>query len=367
MLKPNFETKRIILLLILGLILPFALAAQAPSSTNYRLESSEFDFGGGLSTSTNYGNRGALGDVETGKTTSTNYNLFSAFFPRAYPGIPSQPTLTNTGGILYNALDFVVGTGGNLSDVNYAIAISTDNFVSNFNFVQADDTVGTSTAWQTYVNWGGAGGQRIIGLLPNTTYTIKVKARYGPNSETGYSLTAQASTVNPTLSLVVAGVNSGTSFGSNTTNIGTTATSVAFSSLQSGAIRVGAQQLTVTTNALGGYTITLAQNQDLSKTNGTKIPPVTAPNSAPAAWPGGITTAAFGYHSTDGSLCTGTTNRFSADNTFAAASTTPYEVICNTGPVSNEVNDLIFKVEVESLQAAGDYKNQISYVISPQY
>jgi len=359
--------KKFFLSIILGLMFPCIILAQVPSSTNFRLDSSSFDFGGGISTSTNYTSQGSAGELETGKTTSSNFNLFSGFFPRAFPGVPGQPTLTNTGGILYNALDFVINTGGNTSDVNYAIAISTDNFVSNLNYVQADDTVGATTTWQSYINWGGASGQRLIGLNSNTTYTIKVKARYGSNSETGYSLTTQATTVSPSLTVMVSGVANSTVIGSFTTNIGTTATTVAFSNLQSGSIKIGAQKITVTTNALGGYTVTLVQDADLSKTNGTTISVVSGTNASPVSWPGSVSAGAFGYHTTDSDLCTGTTNRFAVDDTFAAASTTPFEVSCNTGPASSEITNLVFKVQIGNLQAAGDYKNQITYVITPQY
>ena len=358
--------RRLAAALVVLLLTPQVLLAQTPSSTNYKLESSTFDFGGGYSTSTTYGSRGSAGEVETGETTSSNFNIFSGFFPRAYPGIPGIPTLTNTGGNLYNALDFVVNTGGNPSDVNYAIAISSDNFVTT-NYVQANDSIGATTTWQTYLNWGGSLGQRLVGLSVNTSYTIKVKARYGASSETGYSGTASAATVNPIFSATIQGVNSGATINSFTTNATTTATTVTFSTLQTGSIRVAAQKLTVTTNAAAGYSATLMQNHDLSSNNGATIPAVSATNSSPAAWPGGVTSAAFGYHTTDATLCIGNTSRFATDNTFAAATSTPYEVSCNTGPVTNETTNIVFKVEVESLQASGDYKNQITYVIAPQY
>ncbi len=118
---------------------------------------------------------------------------------------------------------------------------------------------------------------------------------------------------------------------------------------------------------MAGYTAALQQNNHLAKTNGTTIAAVAGSNASPAAWPSGITTARFGYHTTDALLCTGSTTRFSADNTFAAATSTPLEVVCNTGPVASEQTNIVFKVEVGSSQAAGDYKNQITYIVTPQY
>lgn len=359
--------QKIIIVAIVAAMLPAPLFAQTPSSSTYRLDSASFDFGGGPSTSTTYRSQGSMDEAETGKTTSTNYNFFSAFFPRAFPGVPGVPTLTNTGGTLYNGLDFVVNAGNNTSDVNYAIAISKDNFVSDFSYIQTNDSVATTTAWQSYINWGGSSGQRVTGLLPNTTYNIKVKARYGTNSETGFSNSAQQATVNPTLSVTIQGLGSGTAINSFSTNATTTATSVPFSNLQTGSIKLAAQQITVTTNATAGYTALILQDTNLQKTNGTQITPVAATNASPAAWPAGITDGRFGYHTTDGTLCTGTGNRFSTDNTFAALTSTPLEVACNTGPVSGEITSIVFKVEIEALQASGDYKNNVTYIITPQY
>lgn len=358
--------KKFALFFLLICFLPWLAGAQSPSSTNYRLDSSEFDFGGGYGSSANYGSRDSLGNVETGRGTSSNYRVFPGFFPRSYPGVPAQPVFTNTGGILYNALDFVIQTGGNTSDVNYAIAISPDNFATTY-FVQADNTVGSGPVWQSYISWGAAGGQRITGLLSSTVYSIKIKAHYGPDSDTGYSQVSQAATVAPSFAVTILGLGSGTTIGSFTTNIASTPTSVPFSTLQTGSIKVGAQRITVTTNAAAGYSVALFQDHDLAKTNGTVIPPVASSNASPAAWPGAVTSAAFGYHTTDSTLCTGSAGRFSADNTFAASTSTPYEVACNTASVNNEVTNLVYKVEVESLQASGEYRNNLVYIITPQY
>ncbi len=114
-----------------------------------------------------------MSDIETGETSSTNYKSILGFQPGAYPGIPAQPTLVNTGGTLYNSLDFIMATGpGQQSDTTYAIAISSDNYVTT-NFIQVDDTVGTTAAWQTYAGWNSGTGERVTGLSPSTAYKNK--------------------------------------------------------------------------------------------------------------------------------------------------------------------------------------------------
>ncbi len=362
----NKKSIQTFFVIILACLLPFFALAQTLSSPHYNLQDSEIDFGGGNSSSSNYSSRDSVGGEDDSKSSSTNFHLFPGLVPPLYPGVPGAPTLTNTGGQLYNALDFVISTGGNPSDVNYAIAISSDGFVTT-NFVQANDTVGTSTVWQTYTNWGGATGQRITGLNPNMTYNIKVKARYGPDSETAYSVTASAATVNPYLTMVITGTSTGTSIAGVVTNVTTSAGNVAYGSLQPGTIKFAAQTVTVSTNALGGFTTTLAENRDLTKANGVQIPPVSASNAAPAPWPGGVTSAAFGYHTTANPLCTGTTNRFSSNNTYAAATTTPYEILCTTGQTASASASIVFELEIEALQPSGNYQNQITYVTTPAY
>lgn len=361
--------KQIIITAIVCMVFGFPghMSAESLTSPNYRLENPEFDNGGGLASSTNYQSQTSAGGSGQASSSSANYKTTPGFEAESYPGVPGKPTLTNTGGGMYNTLDFVVSTGGDHSDVNYAIAISTDNFASTTNFVQSTDTIGPNVVWQTYTGWGAGVGQRLVGLVYNTTYTIKVKARYGPDSETAYSLTTSASTTVPSLSVVIAGVNTGTVLAGQTTNITTTATSVSFSTISSGQIKVGAQQVTVSTNANGGYSVGLYEDHDLSESSGTTIAPVSGTNASPAPWPATVNTGAFGYHTTDGALCSGVATRFSTNDTYAAATTAPAEVICNTGPANSDVYNLLYKVQTGSLQSAGVYTNHITYVTTASY
>lgn len=362
------QKRRIIISAVVALIIPVIVNAQAMNSSNYRLDDSTFDGGGELGTSTNYGVTESLGDLETGAGTSTNYQTNGGFQPGAYPGIPGTPTLTNTGGILANALDFVITTGGGQqTDTTYAISMSDDNFVTE-KYIQTDDTLGVSPAWQTYTNWGGATGERVTGLTASTTYKIRVKARYGVASESGWSQIATAATVAQNLTVSWEGVNSGTSVAGLTTTVTTTGSTVPFSTLTIGDANpnIAAQKVTITTNSLTGYSTTISQNQPLTAGSDT-IDPVAGTNASPAAFGSGVTRGRFGYHTTDGSLCTGTTNRFSSNDTFAAISSTPYEVICHSSPVTNDVNHMVYKLVVGTLQEAGAYSNTVTYVTTAYF
>lgn len=370
----TFKHKNIFIFAIIFLLIPSVAIAQTMNSGSYQIENSTFDGGGESSSSTNYQSRDSISDVESGNSNSTNYVNPSGFQPGAYPGIPGQPTLTNTGGTLYNSLDFVVVTGdGQQDDTTYAIAISSDNFVTTY-FIQTDDTLGTSEAWQTYAGWNSGTGERVTGLSPSTTYKIKVKASYGAggdaeDTESGYSQEASATTSAPSLTFSISGITSGTTIAGQTTTVTSTATAIGYGVLTvgDGSPNIAAQALTVTTNATGGYTATARHDQDLTSPNSDVIATVSGTNASPAAFGTGVTTGRFGYHTTDNSLCTGTGSRFSADDTYASMETTPFEVACDTGPVTSQVTQLVYKLVIGNLQEAGDYQSTVTYIATATY
>ncbi|MEZ4180025.1 MAG: hypothetical protein R3B41_00695 [Candidatus Doudnabacteria bacterium] len=367
------NTKQKIYFLVFGmvvLLLPVVVFAQTLNSSTYSVEGSTIDGGGQSSSSTNYTSHDSIGaELETGETASSTYSFFGGFLNIAYPGVPAQPSLTNTTGTMYNSLDFVVATGnGQQSDTVYAIAISDDDFTTT-QFIQSDDTLGASEAWQSYTDWGSGTGETVTGLSPNTTYKIKVKARYGADSESGYSVTASASTTGQILTAAISGVASSTSIAGLTTTVTSTATNIGFGGLTigDGSPNIAAQGVTVTTNATGGYTTTIRQDGNLRTGYGDEIATVSGTNASPAAFGTGVTTGRFGYHTTDSALCTGTTSRFSSNDTYAALETSPYEIACSTGPVTSELTQLVFKLVIGTLQPAGDYQNSVTYVTTATY
>lgn len=353
---------------VLLLICVSTASAEMLNSSNYRIENPSIDVGGQSSSSTNYSTRDSIGGSNDSSAQSTTYKAFPGFVQHAYPGVPGVPTLTNTGGTLYNSLDFVVTQGnGQQTDTNYAIAISSDDFTTTY-YIQSDNTLGTSAAWQTYTAWGSGSGERVTGLSPNTTYKIKVKARYGADTETAFSSEASAATTGPTLTLTFTGISSGNTLDGETTTVTSSTNAIPFSQLVVDTPAVAAHKTTVTTNASGGYTTTVSQNQDLTRDGDSEtISAVSGTNASPATWPTGFTDGRFGYHTSDESLCTGSTSRFSTNDTWAALSTSAYEVACSTGPVTAEETNVTYKLQIGSLQASGSYSNTITYITTALY
>lgn len=181
------------------LLSSFLMLFALPASTNYEMHDVGFGAGGvGVSDSSTYSLSGQAGEVSGAKTLGTTYDLGPGLQFARQSNVPAAPTFTNPASH-YNKLKYVIDTGGNPSDTLFAIAISTDDFVST-NYIQANGTISSSAVYQSYADWGGASGEFVIGLTPSTTYKIKVKAVQTKYTETEFGSTASSATVAPTIS-----------------------------------------------------------------------------------------------------------------------------------------------------------------------
>ena len=232
---------------IQALIVPALLFATSPTSTNFTLKAYDFGNGGGSTSSTSY-SLNAITNGQAGNTvTSTTYLAQPGLASTINANVPPAPSFTNPANY-YDRLKIVLATGNNPTSTKYAIAISTDNFVTT-QYIRSDDTIGstlTISNYQTYALWGGASGFTVLGLQANTTYKIKVKAINGTFSETAYGPVATAATVSPSITFAV------------TTSLSSTPPySASFTSLPPGSVFAANAdpQLALTTNALFGGVI----------------------------------------------------------------------------------------------------------------
>lgn len=190
----NFSTAAFVFLLVM------------PASTNYKLK--DFGFGtggGGNATDGTYSLEAITGEISGEKSTGGSVQLGPGLIFTGQANVPLAPTFDNPSNY-YNKLRIILNASSNPDDTKFAIAISTDNFVSDTRYVQNDYTIGDTLGtedYQTYASWGGGSDGYIIGLTPNTTYKVKVKAMQGKFTETGYGPIATAATVNPTLSFAI--------------------------------------------------------------------------------------------------------------------------------------------------------------------
>lgn len=171
-----------------------------PQSTSYEIKSYNFGSGGTQdNNSSNYSLFGTTGETSNVNMNSTNYTFGGGLSYTLTANVPSAPSFSNPSDY-YNKLLLVINTSSNSTDTKYAIAVSTDNFVSDTKYVQADNTLGTSPVWQTYTSWGGGSGIYILGLTTGTTYYAKVSAMQGTYTQSPYSSVSTASTANSSIS-----------------------------------------------------------------------------------------------------------------------------------------------------------------------
>ena len=350
----------IVVLLVLQSMLassPLVLATE-PSSTNFKIQNYSFGAGGTTnSTSTNFGLNGVAGEVEFGRQSSANFKNGSGLTYLMKANVPGAPTFTNPSSN-YERLLFVLNTSNNPTDATYAISISTDNFATDTRYVKSTATIGTSLAaadYQTYTAWGGASGTYITGLTPNTTYTIKVKARQGKYTESEYGPTAQATTSTPSLTFSV------------------DSNAVTFSNLNSGNSYTDSTRtttLTTSTNAYNGYVVNARETAALTAAIGGTIPDYASPNSAPTTWSG----TGFGYTTSDSSLTGGTADRFTNGGPKYAGFTTssPGDPVADhAGPVTTAISSepftIGYRVTTPSTQKAAKYTTTVLYIVVPSY
>ena len=170
------------------------------------------------------------------------------------------------------------------------------------------------------------------------------------------------------LSFSVSGLSAGTVSEGVTADVSSTPSGVAFGTLPIDTEYEALYRLSINTNATQGYQMLMYAAQPMENTYGEQIPGVTGSNESPSGWSIGCqstATGCFGYHVGDDILANGST-RFAADDSYAALSSTPQEVMYSSVP-ANESSDIVYKIQVSELQPAGDYEAEIVYLAIPVF
>ncbi|MEI6462256.1 MAG: hypothetical protein WCO33_01130 [bacterium] len=173
--------------------------------------------------------------------------------------------------------------------------------------------------------------------------------------------------IEPALSFTIAGVASGQSVNGATTNVVSTATSVPLGNVSTSLNRVSAQDLTVTTNAYGGYVVYVKYTGALNSgtANWTNH---TGSNSAPTVFPAAGVTEAFGYTTSSTTLPNGTANRFSS-NKWAAFTTSEVNnpIAASSVAVANDTTRVGYQASVVSSTASGNYTTTVVFLVTATY
>lgn len=345
---------RMLLPLPAGVFLIFVM----PASTTYQLKDYGFGAGGtSNATSTNYAAETLAGEQGGGKLDGTTYDLGSGLQFTNQANVPAAPTFTNPSNY-YNKLKIVIATSGNPTDTKFAIAISDDDFVTT-RYVQSDDTVGATLSiedYQTYASWGGASGTLIVGLTPNTTYKVKVKAWQGKFTETGYGPTASAATVNPTMTFDI---------DVSASDEENSVTSINFGDLIAGAVTDSPQKIWVdfqTNGESGGRVYVSGSNAGLESS---------VANYTISTVTGNLTVLSEGFGAQGSSVAGGLSIATAYDltsNNVAVTDTTIREIFTASAPITSGRGSFLLKAKSSSVTpAAPDYTETLTVIASASF
>jgi hypothetical protein len=228
-----------------------------------------------------------------------------------------------------------------------------------------------------------AGGtDRLVNPSTVGSYEIDVVSGDGGNNDSGTTQVVIlapvkiTASVDTTFDFTVAGVAGGQTVNGSTTDGGTTATSIPFGTLSNGNATTTAQDLTVSTNASQGYTVTVQVDHTLLSSTGADID-LFNDNDTPALW--AAPTPSIGDENTWGywgiTSEDGTTTRSSefTAGTWIGATTTGRIVMGHDGPADATTQGagaarIGFRAEITSLQEAGDdYEAILTYIATPTF
>ena len=156
------------------------------------------------------------------------------------------------------------------------------------------------------------------------------------------------------------------------TNVVTDGSNVNFGILLGAGDRIGGQELTVSTNASGGYSVTMQYDHAL-KSGVYTISDWIGTNNSPTSWaaPTGTPNGYFGYTTNDANLQTSPVNRF-ISNKWAGSWDSPLEIMYHNGPTQGTTQNIGlarvgFRVQVTDFQESGTYSSVVTYVCTPTF
>ena len=237
----------------------------------------------------------------------------------------------------------------------------------------------------TNATFGGTGTNQVTNPTATTSYEFTITAGTADSGQTRVAIINNVlvtANVDTTLTFTVSGTSTGTTVnGSPTTTAATsTSTTLPFGTLAAGVSKTLAQDLTVATNAIHGYVVTVEQDANLLSSTGADIDGFIdgAYTNTPAAWiaPSNNisledTWGHWGLTTDDISLL-GAGPDFAA-NQWVSASTTPRAVMAHSGPADGVTNDIGaaqvgYQIQISALQEAGDdYNTTLTYIATPTF
>lgn len=181
---------------------------------------------------------------------------------------------------------------------------------------------------------------------------------------------AASVTVDPSLTFAVNLVAGSQTVNADTTTVASTATTIPFGTVAGNTVGIAAQDLVVTTNAGGGYTVYASYSAALTDGATHTIADAAGTNASPATFIASTTTSAFGY-TTASTTLSGSASRFSGTK-YSKFTTVGAEIAGNAaapGPSASggDTTRVGYKVAISNLQAPGTYTTTVGLVATPTY
>ena len=299
----------------------------------------------------------------------------------------------------------VVGTcGAATNDISVSVNTTTDEITFTRCTGEADITSGsvvTIRIGTNAVNDGTGSNQinnpaKVAAAGTADIYTIRIAGDFGGSGDILVAIQDQVTvsvTVDESLTFTIAGETTGSNcaFGTDdgtgtTVTSGVTATAIPFGTVSTEAFYKACQNVSLSTNASGGFTLTGEENTNLRTSGGTNIPDSTCDASSctestfgtwATATNNGLahscrnvtgTACASGYDSSGAFryrqfACRGSDAQCDPGTGGETAQT----IMSSSGPTSTVTGRIHYKLSVDGSQAAGAYTNTVTYIATPTF
>ncbi len=213
------------------------------------------------------------------------------------------------------------------------------------------------------------------------SYELDIAGTMADSGHTRVAITDEVlvtATVDTTFTFTVAGLATSTAVNGVSSTIAGTTTTIPFGVLTSAVPASVAQQLSVTSNAVNGFVVTVQQDQNLLSSTGADIDGFSngAYTNTPTAWVAPSNTLGnentyghWGLTTNDSDLTGGAFG----NNEFVSASTTPRLIFSHASSSDGTTQDVgqvevLYQAEIASLQeAADDYNTRLTYIATPTF
>jgi hypothetical protein len=289
------------------------------------------------------------------------------------------------GGVDFEDVDFSInGSDATLaataSGATWGVSTSGQNIIltsGTGTVVPTDDVI---IQIGTNATFGVAGTNQIENPAAIQSYEITITAGNVDSGQLRVAIVDDVlvtANVNTSLTFTVSGTANGTTISGvpTTTATTTTSTTLPFETLQAGTSKTLAQDLSVTTNAIQGYVVTVEQSQNLLSSTGADIDGFIdgAYTNTPSAWVAPTNNIANENTWGHWALTSSDDDYFPVADRWVSASTTPRAIMAHDGP-SDGTTPMIgaarvgYQAQITALQEAGDdYNTTLTYIATPTF